>query len=64
MTLVPDELDPTEAVSLALTYVTAFQLLHRYAKIKSNEQILIHGAAGAVGWKRTVAAVGRSERRP
>ena len=49
LTLVPDELDPTEAVSLVLTYVTAYQMLHRYAKIKSKQQILIHGAAGAVG---------------
>ena len=49
LALVPDELDPTEAVSLVLTYVTAFQMLHRYAKIKSKQRILIHGAAGAVG---------------
>jgi NADPH:quinone reductase-like Zn-dependent oxidoreductase len=49
LTLVPDELDPVEAVSLILTYVTAYQMLHRYAKIKSKQGILIHGAAGAVG---------------
>jgi NADPH2:quinone reductase len=49
LTPVPDELDPTEAVSLVLTYVTAYQMLHRYAKIKSKQRILIHGAAGAVG---------------
>jgi NADPH:quinone reductase-like Zn-dependent oxidoreductase len=49
LTRVPDELDPVEAVSLILTYVTAYQMLHRYAKIKSKQRILIHGAAGAVG---------------
>jgi NADPH:quinone reductase-like Zn-dependent oxidoreductase len=49
LTLVPDELDPVEAVSLILTYVTAYQMLHRYAKIQSKQRILIHGAAGAVG---------------
>jgi NADPH:quinone reductase-like Zn-dependent oxidoreductase len=49
LTIVPDELDPTEAVSLVLTYVTAYQMLHRYAKIKSKQRILIHGAADAVG---------------
>jgi NADPH:quinone reductase-like Zn-dependent oxidoreductase len=49
LALVPDELDPTEAVSLVLTYVTAYQMLHRYVKIKSKQRILIHGAAGAVG---------------
>jgi NADPH:quinone reductase-like Zn-dependent oxidoreductase len=49
LTLVPDELDPTEAVSLVVTYVTAYQMLYRYAKIKLKQRILIHGAAGAVG---------------
>ena len=49
LTLVPDELDPTEAVSLVLTYVTAYQMLYRYAKIKLKQRIHIHGAAGAVG---------------
>src|SRR5947209_16233220 len=46
---VPDELDPAEAVSLVLNYVTAYQLLHRIAKVKPGERILIHGAAGGVG---------------
>jgi len=49
LTLVPDELDPVEAVSLILSYVTAYQMLHRYAKVHSRQRILIHGAAGAVG---------------
>jgi NADPH:quinone reductase-like Zn-dependent oxidoreductase len=46
---VPDELDPAEAVSLVLSYVTAYQMLHRLAKIQSGQRILIHGAGGAVG---------------
>ena len=46
---VPDELDPAEAVSLVLNYVTAYQLLHRVAKVKPGARILIHGAAGGVG---------------
>lgn len=46
---VPPELDPAEAVSLILNYITAYQLLHRAAKIKPGERVLIHGAAGGVG---------------
>lgn len=46
LTLVPDELDPVEAVSLVLSYVTAYQMLHRYAKVNSGQRILIHGAVG------------------
>ena len=46
---VPDDLDPAEAVSLILTYVTAYQMLHRIAKVKQGQRILVHGAGGAVG---------------
>lgn len=46
---VPPGLDPAEAVSLVLNYVTAYQLLHRSAKATSGQSVLIHGAAGGVG---------------
>ncbi len=46
---VPDGLDPAEAVSLVLSYVTAYQMLHRLAKVQRGQTILIHGAGGAVG---------------
>ncbi|MCA9935027.1 MAG: zinc-binding dehydrogenase [Ardenticatenaceae bacterium] len=46
---VPDGLDPAEAVSLVLSYVTAYQMLHRVAKMQRGQTILIHGAGGAVG---------------
>jgi NADPH:quinone reductase-like Zn-dependent oxidoreductase len=46
---VPSGLDPAEAVSLILNYVTAYQMLHRSAKAKPDERVLIHGAAGGVG---------------
>ena len=46
---VPSGLDPAEAVSLILNYITAYQMMHRSAKIKSGQRILIHGAAGGVG---------------
>jgi NADPH2:quinone reductase len=46
---VPDGLDPAEAVSLILNYVTAYQMLHRSAKVKPGQRVLIHGASGGVG---------------
>jgi len=46
---VPANLDPAEAVSMVLSYVTAYQMLHRVAKIQSGQKILVHGAGGAVG---------------
>ena len=46
---VPSELDAAEAVSLILNYVTAYQMLHRSAKVKPRQRVLIHGAAGGVG---------------
>jgi NADPH:quinone reductase len=46
---VPEGLDPAEAVSMVLSYMTAYQMLHREAKIKAGQRILIHGAGGAVG---------------
>jgi NADPH2:quinone reductase len=46
---VPLDLDPAQVTSLVLTYMTAHQLLHRMAKVKSGESVLVHGAAGRVG---------------
>jgi NADPH:quinone reductase len=46
---VPEDLDPAEVVSLVLTYTTAYQLLHRTARVRSGESVLVHGAAGRVG---------------
>jgi NADPH:quinone reductase-like Zn-dependent oxidoreductase len=46
---VPAGLDSGEAVSLVLNYVTAYQMLHRSAKVRSGQRVLIHGAAGGVG---------------
>jgi NADPH2:quinone reductase len=42
-------LDAAEAVSLVLNYVTAYQMLHRSAKVRRGQRVLIHGAAGGVG---------------
>ena len=46
---VPSGLDTAEAVSLVLNYVTAYQMLHRSAQVRSSQRVLIHGAAGGVG---------------
>ena len=39
----------TKSVSLILSYLTAYQMLYRSAKIKQGQTILIHACAGAVG---------------
>ena len=46
---VPAGLDPAEAVAVVLNYVTAYQMLHRSAKVKPGQRVLIHGASGGVG---------------
>ena len=46
---VPSGLDPAEAVSLILNYITAYQMMHRSARVKPGQRALIHGAAGGVG---------------
>jgi NADPH:quinone reductase-like Zn-dependent oxidoreductase len=46
---VPSGLDPAEAVSIVLNYITAYQMMHRSAKVKPGQRVLIHGAAGGVG---------------
>jgi NADPH:quinone reductase-like Zn-dependent oxidoreductase len=49
LVLVPAGLDPAEAVSLILNYITAYQMLHRSVQVKPGQRVLIHGAAGGVG---------------
>jgi NADPH2:quinone reductase len=46
---VPAGLDAAEAVSLVLNYITAYQMLHRSAKVRRGQRVLIHGASGGVG---------------
>lgn len=46
---VPDSLDPAEAVSVIFNYLTAYQMLHRAARVQKGERLLVHGAAGGVG---------------
>lgn len=49
LTPVPPKLDPAEAATLILSWMTAYQLLHRSAKVAPGQRVLVHGAAGAVG---------------
>jgi NADPH:quinone reductase-like Zn-dependent oxidoreductase len=46
---VPEDLDPGEVLSLLFPYMTSYQVLHRAAKVKPGETVLVHGAAGRVG---------------
>ncbi|MBI4893607.1 MAG: zinc-binding dehydrogenase [Acidobacteria bacterium] len=46
---VPEGLDAAEAVALVLNYITAYQMLHRSAKARPGQRMLVHGASGGVG---------------
>jgi NADPH:quinone reductase len=46
---VPDGVDAAEALTLVLNYVTAYQMLHRVAKVQAGDSVLITGAGGGVG---------------
>jgi NADPH:quinone reductase-like Zn-dependent oxidoreductase len=46
---VPDGLDDAEVVALILNYVTAYQMIHRVAKVTPGQSVLVNGANGGVG---------------
>jgi len=46
---VPDGVDLKPAVSLLLDWLTAYQMLHHAAHIKSGQKIFVHGLSGGVG---------------
>ena len=46
---VPPGIDPAEAATLILSWTTAYQALHRAARVKPGQKVLVQGAAGAVG---------------
>ena len=49
LTRVPKGVDVAEAATLILSWMTAYQLLHRAARVQRGQRVLVHGAAGAVG---------------
>jgi hypothetical protein len=57
LTRVPAGLDVVEAATLILSWTTAYQLLHRAARVQRGPRVLVHGAAGAVG--QALLALGR-----
>ena len=46
---VPIALSPAEVAPLILNYLVAYQVLHRMAKVKPNDKVLLIGASGGVG---------------
>src|SRR5439155_3498029 len=49
LTRVPAGVDAAEAATLILSWTTAYQLLHREARVQGGHRVLVQGAAGAVG---------------
>jgi len=46
---VPAGVDPAEAETVVVNGITAWQMLHRVAKVRSGGTVLVHGANGGVG---------------
>jgi NADPH2:quinone reductase len=57
LTPVPAGVDAAEAAALILSWTTAYQLLHRAARVQRGQRVLVQGAAGAVG--QALLALGR-----
>jgi 2-desacetyl-2-hydroxyethyl bacteriochlorophyllide A dehydrogenase len=55
---VPAGLDPVDAVALVTNGVTAYQMVHRSARVRAGSTVLVHGASGGVGTLLTQLAVG------
>ncbi|MFD3379129.1 MULTISPECIES: medium chain dehydrogenase/reductase family protein [unclassified Streptomyces] len=46
---VPDGVGAAEAETLVLNGITAWQMLHRKARVRAGQTVLVHGANGGVG---------------
>jgi hypothetical protein len=46
---IPDGVSDIQAAAVILNYVTAWQMIHRVAKVRSHQTALVTGAAGGVG---------------
>ncbi|MEU6161066.1 medium chain dehydrogenase/reductase family protein [Streptomyces sp. NPDC047130] len=46
---VPASVDPAEAETFVVNGITAWQMLHRLAKVRAGHVVLVHGANGGVG---------------
>jgi len=46
---IPDEVSDVQAAAAILNYVSAWQMIHRVAKVRSGQTALVTGAGGGVG---------------
>ena len=46
---IPSDVSDRDAAAVILNYVTAWQMIHRVAKVQSGQIVLVTGAAGGVG---------------
>jgi NADPH:quinone reductase-like Zn-dependent oxidoreductase len=46
---VPERLDPAAVETMVVNGITAYQMLHRSARVQPGQTILVHGASGGVG---------------
>jgi NADPH:quinone reductase-like Zn-dependent oxidoreductase len=46
---VPETIDPGEIEAVLVNGITAWQMLHRAARVRRGQTILVHGASGGVG---------------
>jgi NADPH:quinone reductase-like Zn-dependent oxidoreductase len=46
---VPDGLTPAQAETVVVNGITAWQMLHRKARVRAGHTVLVHGAGGGVG---------------
>src|SRR5262245_17668813 len=54
----PGDVDFTVAASLPISGLTAWQGLFEHGRLQAGQSVLVHGAAGAVGWMVTQLARG------
>ncbi|MFD9789771.1 medium chain dehydrogenase/reductase family protein [Streptomyces sp. NPDC059070] len=47
--LVPDALTAAQAETVVVNGITAWQMLHRLARVRAGQTVLVHGAGGGVG---------------
>src|SRR4051812_6632401 len=49
LVIVPGELDPAEVDTLVVNGVTAYKMLHRVARVRAGQTVVVLGAGGGVG---------------
>ena len=49
LVVVPSQLDPAEVETLVVNGLTAWQMLHRKARVRAGQTIVVHGANSGVG---------------